>query len=130
MKRLLLFGALLSQLAFGFNAIINCGSTNLDVNYSTSSPSLQAHLTGLFLSDKPTLSISNPTSARICANTVSVSTVAPTAGNGNEHCMPPNSIMAWDLVNIPRGPANVFLRSDGTGGAASCSSGIIDVDVW
>lgn len=71
--------------------------------------------------------IANPTSGRVCANTMTASTtVPPTAGNGNEHCFPAGSIAFWDFVNIGRGPVNVYLRSDVT----SCNTGIIDVDIW
>lgn len=128
MKRLLMVViASLCHFSFGFNAIVNCASGTLGTTYSTSTPSLQTSLTGIYLRATPTLMVANPSAVRICANVVTVSSsVPPTAANGNEHCIPAGSIAFWDAINIQRGPSNIYLRAD----VASCTTGIIDVDIW
>jgi hypothetical protein len=127
MKLTFLLGLLFCQIGFAYNAIVNCTSANLPLTYAITSPSLQPTLTGLYLRSNPTLMLINPSATRICANTVTSSILtAPTAGNGNEHCIAAGTIAFFDLIDVPRGPANIYLRSD----AASCTSTILDVDIW
>lgn len=125
--KLILWALLLCANAFGTNAIINCASTNINTTYSTSAPSLAIQLAP----SQGHLAIINNSSVRVCANTITISTtVAPTAGNGNEHCVAPNMFAFYDGINLakgqPLGKVNVYIRSD----AATCTTGTVDIDLW
>lgn len=106
--------------SFAFNAII---SGSIATTYSTP-PSTLSNLT---LRATPTLMIANANSCRICANTISTLSPAPTAGNGKEYCVPANAIAFWDDVDAPRGPANVYVRAD----VSTCTTTTpLDVNIW
>lgn len=122
----MLIATMVCDNAFAFNAIINCASTTLTTSYSTSAPSLPATLKNFETPQGPNIAAINNTTGRICFNTTSASTAAPTAGNGNEHCLAPQSILVLDKVNAPYLKMSVFVRAD----AASCTSGVVDIDVW
>lgn len=112
----------MAQLSFGFNAVINCVSNPMATVYNTPI----ATLSNLFLRATPTLAIDNPGTCRICVNTISSQSPAPKAGNGNEHCYSGPSIEFLDTINVPRGPANVYIRAD----VSPCANGTIDLDIW
>jgi hypothetical protein len=121
--RLLLLFAALSFPAWGTNVIINCGNTTLTTTYSTSSPSLAINQAQY----KPNLAIFNDSTGRVCINTVTASTsVAPTAGDGNEHCIPATTFAIFDKINVNTNLVNVYVRGDG----GNCTSGIVDIDLW
>lgn len=128
-KKWMLWIALLSlalplSQAWAFNAYINCATTPLAQTYSTSSPSLaMSHVGTPFQAG---LSMINNTTGRICLNTVSTSTLAPTAGNGNEHCLPVNAVLVLDHINVPTRFTSIYVRGD----LANCTSGTIDIDLW
>jgi hypothetical protein len=126
MKRFFLLGLLVAIPAMAFNAIINCEL--LGTTYSTASPSLNTALKNFSIRNKPTIMVDNPSSNRFCFNTVNTgSSVAPTAGNGNEHCSTGPNINFYDSINIGRGPVSVYARMD----VASCSTAsLIDLDIW
>jgi hypothetical protein len=123
MKRFLLLILLVVQPSFGIDAIINCASTNIAQTYSTSFPSL-AITTGHEVSH---FALFNNTAGRICSNTTTASSSsAPSASNGSEHCVPPYSFAIWDGVDVPQNTKNIYLRGD----AATCTTGIVDADIW
>ncbi len=126
MKKMLFF-LLLSEISFGFNSVINCvtatGGQILPITYTAAT---LTSISNVFLRATPSMMIANPTSCRICANTVSSTSTLPIAGSGKEYCIPANSMGFWDVTDVPRGPANVYLRSD----VSTCSSGIVDLNVW
>ena len=123
-RHLFLFCAmLLSASSWGANIIINCGSTTLTTTYSTTSPSLALSQVPY----KPNLSIFNASTTRICVNTVTASTtVAPTAGNGHEHCVPGQTYAILDNINTNVNLVNVYVRADG----ANCTSAVVDIDLF
>lgn len=110
--------------AMAFNASINCASTNIPTAYATTSPSLA--LNKVSTPYRAAIMVINNTSGRICFNTVSANNVAPTAGDGNEHCVIASTAAAYDNINTPTIWSSVYVRGDG----ASCTSGTVDIDLW
>lgn len=126
---LALFSALaLPSNAWSANAIIDCASTNIATSYSTSNPSLPTTLKQVPLPSKASLAVINNTAFRICVNTVTSSiSVAPTAGNGNEHCVAAMMFAFYDNLNFAgSSTTNVYVRAD----ASACTSGTVDIDLW
>lgn len=99
---------------------INTGVTNLSDTYDTSYP--QQTLTGLLYVQR--FSLVNETSTAVCCDTTNPSTaVAPVSvGNIHELCVPPGTLMNWDIVNIQ---SNVYCR-----GEAPIITGKIRVQTW
>lgn len=127
MTKILSLFLLLSTHASAFNAIITCASTNLTTSYSTSAPSLPTALKQIPMPYKASMAIINNSTVRICANTDTYSvTVAPTAGNGDEHCVAPSMFAFYDNINFPAKLVNIYLRAD----VSSCTSGTVDIDLW
>ena len=120
MKKLALILILLTVPAFAKHFKVNCASTNLATTYSTSSPSLA--LTDLKYNSH--IALLSTATVRICVYAVAASaSSAPTAGDADEHCIPPGYGFAWDGVPVGK---TAYLRADG----ASCTTGIIDLDIW
>lgn len=116
---------LFSPMIMAKNVIINCASTNITQNYSTSSPFLAFNQ--VQSSYAPQLWVINGSSGRICVNTVTASTsVAPTAGDGNEHCLQGNMFAIYQPTDLNLGLANIYVRAD----AANCTSGYVDLDLF
>jgi hypothetical protein len=100
--------------------LIDTSSTNLSATYTTSFPQLT--LSGFYY--KAHLKISNATAKWICCQMETPSTtVAPTAGDGHEQCVAPNSVEIYDVINLQR---NVYCRSGGT----ALTTGLFAVAVW
>lgn len=71
--------------------------------------------------------IANPGSVAICVNlTTTSTTVAPTAGNGQEHCVSGGMVGFFDAVGTPRGPVNVYVRAN----AATCTANQVYIDIY
>lgn len=110
--------------ALATNKIINCASTTLGQTYSNSVPSLV--FSGVTYGNG-TLVVNNPTTVRLCFNTVQTSSATPpTAGDGNEHCVAPGEALVLEKINSATQLAFVYSRAD----QANCTTGTFDVDLY